>query len=269
MKRSIFATVGTTSFDDFVQSLCSLQFLTAMANHHYRASNKAELRIDVENEDPSLDLTIQYGRGVCPTSFIPHSLLDKSTPQSDVDTDEGIILLSIPIRPKSSTEQMFILTQLRCFRFLPSLTEQMERADIIICHAGAGTLLEALSISKQYEQKSHSKRKIINAVINSKLMDNHQSELADELELQGQISVTRNSASEWTTEEGANAFWEKIGKCKPVPFVGGRRTSVPGDARGGNESYGHARSFQQILDEVMSVDDTHYSRAASTEKKRW
>lgn len=281
MKRSIFATVGTTSFDDFVRSLCSLQFLTAMANHHYHhhTSNvtscclppsNSEIgpalhnNMDIENNEPSLDITIQYGKGLHPVSYIPQSLLlDKSTPQSNVDADEGILLLSIPIRTKSCTEQTSIKTQLRCFRFQPSLIEHMEHADIIICHAGAGTLLEALSISTQCEQNSPSrKRKIINAVINSKLMDNHQSELADELELQGRISVTRNCASEWTTDDGASAFWEKI----RMPYVGGRTTSDPGDARRVNDNYSHARSFQQILDEVMSVDDKHYSRVA---KKQW
>ena len=108
------------------------------------------LRIDLENNEPSFDLTIQYGRDLCPTSFIPQSLLDKSTPQSDVDANEGIILLSIRIRTKSSTEQTIIIKLLRCFRFQPSLTAQMEHADnMIICNAGAGTLLEALSISTQ------------------------------------------------------------------------------------------------------------------------
>ncbi len=243
-----------------------------MANYHYRASIMASCYLsmsnseDVENNEPSLNIIIQYGKGLHPASFIPQSLIDKRTPQSDVDEDEGIILLSIPTRTKSSTEQTFIITQLQYFRFQPSLTAQMEHADIIICHAGAGTLLEALSISTRCEQKSPSKRKIINAVINSRLMNNHQSELADELGLRGRISVTRNCASEWTTEDGANAFWEKIGKCQPVSFVVGRSESVPGDGRGVN-AIGHVCSFQQILDEVMSVDNKHYSRGASTEKK--
>ncbi|KAL3758490.1 hypothetical protein ACHAWU_004333 [Discostella pseudostelligera] len=173
-----------------------------------------------DDNNPTLDVTIQYGRGQCPISSIP---------------------------------------------FKPSLTDHMNRADIIICHAGAGTLLEALSLASPSERKSSSNQKIINAVINSKLMDNHQSELADELEIRGHISVTRNCELEWTTEDGAKAFWEMIGTFEPAPFFGGRSK---GDDEGGRGVNGHASSFQHILDQVMSGDETSWKRADSTKKKR-
>ena len=265
MKRLIFATVGTTSFDEFVKSLCSFPFLTAMANHDhdYRASSHRGLSDD---NNPTLDVTIQYGRGQCPISYIPSCVLDKCTPQTaDVDMDEGTIILSIPIKSTSPTKQTLHRVQLRYFRFKPSLTDYMNRADIIICHAGAGTLLEALSLASPSERKSSSNQKIINAVINSKLMDNHQSELADELEIRGHISVTRNCELEWTTEDGAKAFWEMIGTFEPAPFFGGRSK---GDDEGGSGVNGHASSFQHILDQVMSGDETSWKRADSTKKKR-
>ena len=262
MKISIFATVGTTSFDDFVKSLYSLQFLTAMANHDYWASSHRGLFGD---NNPTLDFTIQYGRGQCPISYIPSCLLDKCTPQPPVDMDEGIIILSIPIKSSVPTKQTLHRVQLRYFRFKPSLTDDMDRADIIICHAGAGTLLEALSLTSPSERKSSSNQKIINAVINSKLMDNHQSELADELEMRGHISVTRNCESIWTNEDGAKAFWEMIGTFEPVPFFGGRSN---GDDEGGRGVNGHASSFQHILDQVMSGDKTSWKRDDSMKKKR-
>jgi beta-1,4-N-acetylglucosaminyltransferase len=225
----------------------------------------------VDNNETSLDLTVQYGRGLCPTSFIPQSLLDEcipSQPQTDADAeaDERTIILSLPTGSTTSTERTLHRIRLRYFRFLPSLAGEMERADIIICHAGAGTLLEALSISTQSEQKLSSKRKIINAVINARLMHNHQTELADELEVRGQISVTRDCMSEWTTQEGAAAFWDMIGACKPVPSFSGRRMVDGGNGRGENLASGHVSSFQQILDQVMGIDEKHSKRNASTKK---
>lgn len=57
---------------------------------------------------------------------------------------------------------------LEVFRFKPSLTSDMREADLIICHAGAGSITEALSLNKQ-----------VMVVVNGTLMDNHQSELAN------------------------------------------------------------------------------------------
>jgi len=54
------------------------------------------------------------------------------------------------------------------YAFKPSLLQDMREADLIICHCGAGTILEVLSLQKKAV-----------GVINPILMDNHQKELAD------------------------------------------------------------------------------------------
>lgn len=56
------------------------------------------------------------------------------------------------------------------YDFKPSISEDIEKADVVIGHAGAGTCLETL--------RNH-KRLLI--VVNDSLMGNHQSELADQL----------------------------------------------------------------------------------------
>lgn len=56
------------------------------------------------------------------------------------------------------------------FRFAPSLKAFMQAASLVISHAGAGSLFEALQL-----------RKAIVAVPNSILMANHQTELAEHL----------------------------------------------------------------------------------------
>lgn len=60
--------------------------------------------------------------------------------------------------------------QIEIYDYKPSISEDIEKADLVIGHAGAGTCLEVL--------RNH-KRLLI--VVNDTLMDNHQSELAHQL----------------------------------------------------------------------------------------
>ena len=184
-------------------------------------------------------MTIQYGTGRCPLSFLPPSLLGASVPRTSDDGGDGSgwTVLSIPTmagasggaRDGASVDgRSSHRVLVRWYRFRPSLAAEMERANAILCHAGAGTLLEALEISAS----SAGGGKIVNAVINSSLMDNHQSELAEELEGRGHVLVTRDCASEWTTEAGATKFWEGAGSRKLAPFhLGGWGTTEVGGSR--------------------------------------
>ncbi|VDB82625.1 unnamed protein product [Peniophora sp. CBMAI 1063] len=56
------------------------------------------------------------------------------------------------------------------YRFKPSLTQDVDDADLIISHAGSGTILDVLRRSKP-----------LIVVPNETLLDNHQKELADAL----------------------------------------------------------------------------------------
>ncbi|XP_029158306.1 UDP-N-acetylglucosamine transferase subunit ALG13 homolog [Nylanderia fulva] len=60
--------------------------------------------------------------------------------------------------------------KIETFKLSPSIGKYMESADLVISHAGAGSVLEALE-----------KRKPLIVVINDLLMDNHQVELAEQL----------------------------------------------------------------------------------------
>lgn len=61
-------------------------------------------------------------------------------------------------------------------QYFENFEKQIENCDLVISHAGAGTCLEVL-----YKKKS------LIVVINEDLMDNHQTELADELEKNGYL----------------------------------------------------------------------------------
>ncbi|KAI8970341.1 N-acetylglucosaminyldiphosphodolichol N-acetylglucosaminyltransferase Alg13 [Mycotypha africana] len=60
------------------------------------------------------------------------------------------------------------------YDYKPSITEDMEKSDIVISHAGAGTILQALRLK-------HTK---LIMVVNASLMNNHQLELAEAIESQ-------------------------------------------------------------------------------------
>ena len=78
--------------------------------------------------------------------------------------------------------------KLECLTFTNDLRALMLSADVIICHAGAGTLLEAMRLPPP--PGNNSTRRTIITVVNESLMDNHQHELASQLSAMGFI---RNS----------------------------------------------------------------------------
>ncbi|XP_058297515.1 putative bifunctional UDP-N-acetylglucosamine transferase and deubiquitinase ALG13 isoform X3 [Hylobates moloch] len=62
------------------------------------------------------------------------------------------------------------------YRYKDSLKEDIQKADLVISHAGAGSCLETLE-----------KGKPLIVVINEKLMNNHQLELAKQLHKEGHL----------------------------------------------------------------------------------
>ncbi|OCH94976.1 glycosyl transferase [Obba rivulosa] len=68
---------------------------------------------------------------------------------------------------------------IQVWRFKPSLQEEYERADLIISHAGSGTILDVLRLGKP-----------LIVVPNETLLDNHQEELANALEGLGHLRAS-------------------------------------------------------------------------------
>lgn len=65
------------------------------------------------------------------------------------------------------------------FEFTGDMREEMSGADLVITHAGSGSILEGLRMGKR-----------IIAVVNDALMGNHQKELAEELDRLGYLVET-------------------------------------------------------------------------------
>ncbi|KZO95293.1 glycosyltransferase family 1 protein [Calocera viscosa TUFC12733] len=102
------------------------------------------------------------------------------------------------------------------WRFAPSIMPFVQSADLVISHAGSGTILDVLRAGKP-----------LIAVPNTSLMDNHQAELADALAKQGYIGV----ATPETLPEALVAF--KPSQLTPFPpFDGSKFLSILDDEMG-------------------------------------
>ncbi|XP_004300032.1 PREDICTED: UDP-N-acetylglucosamine transferase subunit ALG13 homolog [Fragaria vesca subsp. vesca] len=118
-KKTVFVTVGTTSFDALVKAVDTQEVKEELSRRGYT------------------NLLIQMGRG----SYIPS--------KSEGDDDSIVV---------------------DYFTFSSSIAEYLRAASLVISHAGSGSIFETLQL-----------RKPLIVVVNEDLMDNHQSELAEEL----------------------------------------------------------------------------------------
>jgi len=98
------------------------------------------------------ELSIQYGRDF------------------DFESKVQVIKNVSEISRKNSIVYTCCGVKIRGKDYYPSIVQEMRQADLIIGHAGAGTCMEALSFEKP-----------LVIVVNNKLMNNHQVELAERL----------------------------------------------------------------------------------------
>lgn len=120
---NVFVTVGTTQFDDLIDSLNSPE--TAQILEQLGCSH----------------LSVQFGAGQ---------------------------------PPKLSTNYRSILTE--SFAYKSSILADVSAADLVISHAGAGSIIETLKAGKPMV-----------VVVNELLMDNHQTELAEQMSEDGHV----------------------------------------------------------------------------------
>ena len=94
-----------------------------------------------------------------------------------------------------------------CYRYKGSIEQDIRQADLVISHAGAGTILETLEA-----------RKPLLVVVNEKLMDNHQLEIAHEMEQQGYLFHCTCSTLAATLRKFANHAFKQYEKGNPALF---------------------------------------------------
>lgn len=125
---SVFVTVGTTRFEELIDTVFTDEILTLLQHVHCKF------------------LKIQYGAG------------------KSIDTDEI-----------ERVRQQYAI-DIECYDFKANILSDINGSDLVISHAGAGSCIEVLT----------SKKPLI-VVVNENLMDNHQTELAQQLSIDGYL----------------------------------------------------------------------------------
>ncbi|KAJ1551281.1 hypothetical protein HK096_001922 [Nowakowskiella sp. JEL0078] len=143
----LFVTVGTTKFDALIDVLVSYPFLTCATTCGFET------------------LEIQIGNSV----FIPpasdNGISVAIEDDSSIESGQCVMNIDFPDGFVKKTLRVVV------FRFKQNLSENIDSAGFVISHAGSGSILEALYLKKK-----------LLIVINNSLMDNHQAELALQLE---------------------------------------------------------------------------------------
>ena len=93
------------------------------------------------------------------------------------------------------------------YPYRKSIENDIQQADLVISHAGAGTILQTLEAHKP-----------LLVVVNEKLMNNHQLEIAHEMEKQGYLYHCTCSTLAETLEKFRQHQFEQYEKGNPALF---------------------------------------------------
>ena len=93
------------------------------------------------------------------------------------------------------------------YQYKDSIENDIQQADLVISHAGAGTILQTLEAHKP-----------LLVVVNEKLMNNHQLEIAHEMEKQGYLYHCTCSTLAQTLEKFLRHQFQQYEKGNPLLF---------------------------------------------------
>eukprot|EP00291_Cryptomonas_curvata_P031140 CAMPEP_0172211658 /NCGR_PEP_ID=MMETSP1050-20130122/36535_1 /TAXON_ID=233186 /ORGANISM="Cryptomonas curvata, Strain CCAP979/52" /LENGTH=179 /DNA_ID=CAMNT_0012892155 /DNA_START=67 /DNA_END=606 /DNA_ORIENTATION=- len=107
------------------------------------------------------------------------------------------------------------------YEYKPSLKPDAESADLIISHAGAGSVLEALRLVGAFAGsvlEALRLRKTLIVVANESLMDNHQQELAAAMSEQGWLFTARPDTLASVISEAHASTLRPLEPLNLIPF---------------------------------------------------
>jgi len=199
--KTIFVTVGTTLFEALTEAATTETALDWMVQAGYT------------------NLILQYGKGRRP-----------SLPEKYNNDDSS-----------NSTNNNKPLLQIEMYTFKPSLADDMERADLIVSHAGAGTVMEVLRMSattttttttssnnnNNTNISTRSAAKRLAVVINTQLMDNHQTELAHAMGTRRHLYVLDEPGLLLGNNDTTTRTWKALEDFVPEPYHGGDEHDFP------------------------------------------
>ena len=152
-RKSVFVTVGTTQFDSLIEALDTPECADALRGNGYGS------------------VVIQRGKGTRELVHLAPRRRRRSRAAGENargGAGGGAGRSDRGLEPEP--------LEVRVFDFAPSLADEMLAADLVVSHAGSGSVFEALGM-----------RKPLLVVVNDALMDNHQAELAEELGKRGHL----------------------------------------------------------------------------------
>ncbi len=200
---TIFVTVGTTLFEPLIENVSTSRFLGIVASIGYRR------------------IVIQYGKGSAPVFASMTGDHDGS-----LDSSPSFGTIRVDVADNSSID-----VDWEIYRFKPSLEKDMQTADLIISHAGAGSIMEGLWACRQrngaiFEDgstaltRNEMQYKKLIVIINDNLMNNHQSELAEALDKRGYLFMLNNPSL--LLDDGKIKEFESF---RPKIFSGGNASA--------------------------------------------
>lgn len=98
--------------------------------------------------------------------------------------------------------------KLNLYRFKDNIHEDIKNSDLVISHAGAGSCLETLEFKKP-----------LLVVVNENLMDNHQLELAERLQIDGHLYYCTCDTLEDTLNDVDFSMLNPFSEANPVLFI--------------------------------------------------
>jgi beta-1,4-N-acetylglucosaminyltransferase len=148
--KAVFVTVGTTCFDELIKNIDSPHFASALLEKGYSS------------------LIIQSGSS---ENYRIHKLVPPPATSGSFTAN--------PSKNKaSSVGGGNGILNITWFEYAPSLASCLDTANLVISHAGSGSIFETLRRGLP-----------LIAVPNSSLMDNHQKELAEKLKVEGYLAT--------------------------------------------------------------------------------
>lgn len=159
--------MGTTRFDTFISSSISQNFVNTVYKKGYRhiimqigkgdftVPSYAQIYTNTTNNTDRISSSSSSPTTDTWSFFIPCT--DTEDGRNTITTGSTIIKIGI---------------EYTVYRLKPNIATDIDKASLVISHAGAGSIFESLRAQKP-----------LIIVINTLLMDNHQTEIADALSL--------------------------------------------------------------------------------------
>lgn len=173
----LFTTGATVTFEALVDHVATPSFLRTLSDLGFRR------------------VVIQYGNQIENGTHLSKKFFSDALDKHNV-VDSLDFLLINETNDKSVTTFSNSSMTLLAFAFSPHISSYIAEADIVVSHAGTGSILDALRLHKP-----------LLVVTNQQLMDDHQEEVASQFEKEGYLyKLSINDVRSGKLDEYLSAF---------------------------------------------------------------